>query len=638
MTDETFPIDLDQFRPVVLDPAAEALSGDDRAQLAANVQLCRDAIVFFTATGAARGVGGHTGGAYDIVPEVLIADGFMRAGHAHHAYYDAAGHRVAIQYLLSVLNGHLPAAALLHYREAGARLPGHPELGLTPGVGFSSGRLGHLWPQVNGVAMAEAPRPVFCFSSDGSLQEGNDAEAARMAVANRLEVKLVVDDNDVTIAGHPSHYMPGYSVARTLAGHGLTVLEGDGEDLDDLFARMARALRTRGPVAVVNHRVMAVGIPEVEGSPKAHDVVSVAVARQYLANCGHDAAVAVLDGLGKSPNPHRYLGVGDDKASNRNLFGHAVVEVLGGMDEAKRRASVRVFDSDLEGSCGLVHIRKAYPEVYVSSGIMERTNFAAAAGFGMERGRQGIFGTFSAFLEMCVSEITMARLNRSNVLCHFSHAGVDDMADNTCHFGLNNFFADNGLDDDELPTRLYFPADGGQMQACVRRVFHDPGVRFVFSTRSKVPPILDGSGRELHGDGYRFEPGRDELIRDASPNGGFVVSFGETLYRALDAVERLRADGLDVGLVNKPTLNVVDEAMLAKVGAARWVLVAESLNLRTGLGIRYGTWLLERGFKPAYRHVGSHLEGIGGLWQQMGHQGLDSEQLQSAIRGLVARV
>jgi len=43
------------------------------------------------------------------------------------------------------------------------------------------------------------------------------------------------------------------------------------------------------------------------------------------------------------------------------------------------------------------------------------------------KGKQGIFSTFAAFLEMCVSEITMARLNKSNVLCHFSHSGVDDM-------------------------------------------------------------------------------------------------------------------------------------------------------------------------------------------------------------------
>ena len=32
------------------------------------------------------------------------------------------------------------------------------------------------------------------------------------------------------------------------------------------------------------------------------------------------------------------------------------------------------------------------------------------------------------------------------------------MADNTCHFGLNNMFADNGLDDG-YETMLYFPAD-----------------------------------------------------------------------------------------------------------------------------------------------------------------------------------
>jgi hypothetical protein len=42
--------------------------------LKANIQLCRDAIVFFTATGAAEGVGGHTGGPYDTVPEVMILD------------------------------------------------------------------------------------------------------------------------------------------------------------------------------------------------------------------------------------------------------------------------------------------------------------------------------------------------------------------------------------------------------------------------------------------------------------------------------------------------------------------------------------------------------------------------------------
>jgi hypothetical protein len=54
---------------------------------------------------------------------------------------------------------------------------------------------------------------------------------------------------------------------------------------------------------------------------------------------------------------------------------------------------------------------------------MERGNFSAAAGFGFEHDKFGVFSTFSAFLEMVVSEITMARLNNCNVLCHFSHSG-----------------------------------------------------------------------------------------------------------------------------------------------------------------------------------------------------------------------
>ncbi|KAG2745799.1 hypothetical protein P692DRAFT_20836651 [Suillus brevipes Sb2] len=64
--------------------------------------------------------------------------------------------------------------------------------------------------------MANKEKVVFCLGSDGSQQEGNDAEAARLAVAQNLNVKLLIDDNDVTIAGHPSQYLKGYDVSKTL--------------------------------------------------------------------------------------------------------------------------------------------------------------------------------------------------------------------------------------------------------------------------------------------------------------------------------------------------------------------------------------------------------------------------------------
>jgi transketolase len=629
-----FPIDLGAYQPLALDPTQPSLSAEQREALRSNIQLCRDAIIFFTATGAARGVGGHSGGPYDTVPEVMILDAFFRGAPDRFlpVFFDEAGHRVATQYLISVLRGQLPAEALLEYRAAHSRLPGHPELGLTPGVQFSSGRLGHLWPFVNGVALAHPGKTVFCLGSDGAQQEGDDAEAARFAVAHGLNVKLVIDDNDVTIAGHPSQYQPGYDLERTLGGHGLAILGGSGEDLDDLHGRLCRAVASEGPVAVINRRPMAVGIEGLEGSTHGHDVIPVDLAIAYLEQRGQDTASQYLKGIVKPSNPATFLGSGQRLEANRNVFGDAVVELLGAVSPEARKDKVLVVDSDLEGSCGLSQIRKAFPEIFVSGGIMERANFSAAAGFGMEAGRQGVFATFSAFLEMIISEITMARLNGANVLAHFSHAGIDDMADNTCHFGLNNLFADNGLEEHNT-TRLYFPADAAQMRACVKAVFNDPGLRFLFSTRSKVPNLLDAAGTDLHGPEYVFESGKDELVREG--RAGYVVSFGECLYRALDAVEQLRVEGLDVGLINKPTLNVVDEAMLAKAGGSPFVLVVESFNRRTGLGSRYGTWLLERGYAPRYAHLGTFREGCGGLWEQFPHQGIDPVGIISHIRNLL---
>jgi transketolase len=629
----TFPINLGSYKRISLDASTGKLTPEQKADLQHNIQLCRDAIVFFTSTGAARGVGGHTGGPYDTVPEVMIMDALFRGSDNFiPTFFDEAGHRVATQYLMSVLNGDMPAEKLTQYRAAHSHLPGHPELGFTPGVKFSSGRLGHMWPYVNGVAIANPNKVLFCLGSDGSQQEGDDAEAARLAVAQGLNVKLIIDDNDVTIAGHPSSYLKGCSTAKTLAGHGLTVLEGDGEDLDSLFANICKAINTPGPVAVINHRKMCPGIVGLEGSTHGHDVVSVKVALEYLETRGHTGAVDFLKGVVAPKNTDTFLGSSDKWDANRNVFGDAVVDVMKGMSEADRKEKVRVIDSDLEGSCGLHKIHAAFPDSFISSGIMERGNFSAAAGFGMEAGKQGIFGTFSAFLEMLMSEITMARLNNSNVLSHFSHSGIDDMADNTCHFGLNNMFADNGLDD-AYATGLYFPADPNQMKAVVSRIFFEQGLRFVFSTRSKVPLILDDKGNEFFGGDYKFVPGKDEVIREGT--AGYIIAFGETLYRALDAVERLKKEGIDVGLINKPTLNTIDEDMLQKVGKSPFVLVAESFNRKTGLGARYGTWLLERGLTPKFAHLGTHKEGCGGLWEQFPHQGIDPTGIMAKVKQLL---
>jgi len=235
---------------------------------------------------------------------------------------------------------------------------------------------------------------------------------------------------------------------------------------------------------------------------------------------------------------------------------------------------------------------------------------------------------------MIVSEITMARLNHCNALCHFSHTGCDDMSDNNCHFGQNAFFADCGLSHEQGPaTQLYMPADANQLRKVLDSVFWHQGLRFVYTTRSKVPEILDVNGEAFFGKDYKFQPGKDDVIRKG--RDGYIVSYGDALYRSLDAVERLREEGLDVGLVNKCHLNSVDESVLRLVGSTKFVLVVESQNTKTGLGVRFGTWLLERGLSPRFARCGTHREGCGGQWQQAYHQGYDSVSVMRKVREMM---
>ncbi|HJM17645.1 MAG TPA: transketolase C-terminal domain-containing protein, partial [Candidatus Poseidoniia archaeon] len=577
-----FPIDISNYVNLELN-GKRKLSESELEVLSKNINLVRDAVIATTAFARAKGLGGHTGGPYDIVPETLIID-CLREGGAkiHDEFFDEAGHRSALQYVRGVVRGKMDSEKLLHYREYGSGLAGHPEPELLDCIDFSTGRLGHAAGHVNGVAFANPNSAIIMYGSDGAQMEGNNAEAARLAVANNLNVKWIIDDNNVTIAGHPENYMAGFDVGNTLEGQGFKIFTCDGENYTELYDCITKSLEINGPVAVICKRVMGPGIPDLEGECQLHDVIPFDVGIKYLKERNQTKAVEMLEEVASAQQDKttfEFKGSGEKDAC-RKQFGKSITSILSNMSKEDHK-KVHAFDSDLEGSVGLTSVKNEFPECFTSAGIHERGNYLAAAGFGSKEGNLGIFATFSAFMEMVISEITMSRLNEANVLAHFSHAGVDHMSDNTCHFGLNNFFADNYVEEGS-PTGLYFPADVNQMDSVVKRVFHDHGLRFIFSNRSKTPLILDSNGDSFYGKGYEFTPGVDEIIREG--DAGWIISYGDMLHRCLHVVEEYREKGINIGLINKPTLNSVDEDIMAKIGKSPFVLVIESLNSRTGLG------------------------------------------------------
>lgn len=109
-------IPLDKYKPVPgLTLSSKGLTPEQKSQLQFNINLLRDSIVFFTASGAARGVSGHTGGPYDMVPEaaILLSLFHNEPDKFVPILFDEAGHRSALVYLRSVLDGYMKADDLL---------------------------------------------------------------------------------------------------------------------------------------------------------------------------------------------------------------------------------------------------------------------------------------------------------------------------------------------------------------------------------------------------------------------------------------------------------------------------------------------------------------------------------------------
>ena len=86
----------------------------------------------------------------------------------------------------------------------------------------------------------------------------------------------------MTITGHPSNYLSGFSLEKTLEGHGLKTVVVDGEDLDALYKAMRETIVAEGPAAVVIKRKMAPKVEGIEGTTGGHDVFPVAKAVTYL--------------------------------------------------------------------------------------------------------------------------------------------------------------------------------------------------------------------------------------------------------------------------------------------------------------------------------------------------------------------
>lgn len=197
------------------------------------------------------------------------------------------GHGSMLHYALLHLTGYdLPLAEIKRFRQLHSKTPGHPEVGLTPGIETTTGPLGQGFANAVGMALAEKNlaarfnRPshsvidhfTYVFLGDGCLMEGISHEVASLAGCLGLG-KLIAfwDDNNISIDGDVSDWFKDNTPERFKAYHWHVIPDIDGHDPQQikLSIEKARAV-TDKPSLLCCKTKIACGAPNLMGSHQAH--------------------------------------------------------------------------------------------------------------------------------------------------------------------------------------------------------------------------------------------------------------------------------------------------------------------------------------------------------------------------------
>lgn len=128
-----------------------------------------------------------------------------------------------------------------------------------------------------------------------------------------------------------------------------------------------------------------------------------------------------------------------------------------------------------------------------------------------------------------------------------------------------------------MPTQYesYSSRDCGELAQALNVMSTDVGTTYLRIARGPMKTIFERSHKFEIGRGYQFEKGRDLTI----------VSTGITTSIAMDALAKLKKNGINARVVHLPTLKPVDSDLIIKCAKeAGAIIIVEDHSINGGLG------------------------------------------------------
>ena len=255
------------------------------------------------------------------------------------------------------------------------------------------------------------------------------------------------------------------------------------------------------------------------------------------------------------------------KIATREAYGEMLAEL------GETYPNLVVLDADLAAATKTSVFKKKFPERHIDCGIAEANMMGMAAGLSLV-GKIPVASTFAMVaagraFEQVRNSIGYPHLN---VKIGATHAGItvgEDGATHQCNEDIALMRTIPGM-------VILNPADAVEARACVKAAIEHEGPVYMRFGRSAVPVINDRPD-------YTFEMGKGVVLREGTDVT--IVATGILVNSALEAAEKLAAEGVSAEVINIHTIKPLDTELIVKSAKKTGkVVTAEEHSVIGGLG------------------------------------------------------
>lgn len=251
--------------------------------------------------------------------------------------------------------------------------------------------------------------------------------------------------------------------------------------------------------------------------------------------------------------------------ATREAYGKALVELI-------ENEKVVVLDADLAQATKTIEFKKACPKRFFDMGISEQDMIATAAGLAAS-GKIPFASSFAIFaagraFEQIRNSVCYPKLN---VKIAATHAGITVGEDGGTHQAIEDISLMRSI-----PNMVVLnPSDDVEAKAAIHVAAEYYGPVYIRLGRLATPTI--------HDENYKFEIGKGEVLSEGKDVA--IIATGLMVAKALEATEKLKAEGINATVINISTIKPLDKELVIKVAKVTGkVVTVEEHSVIGGLG------------------------------------------------------